>query len=64
MTLSNRNVMMIKAYNIRVQVPTNHTPIVGTHPIGAHEVTAQTFMEGLKLNRVTEVGANFSPVEK
>ena len=32
--------MMIKTYNTRVQVPTNHTPIVGTHPTGAHEVTA------------------------
>ena len=32
--------MMIKAYNTRVQVPTNHTPIVGTHPTGTHEVTA------------------------
>ena len=27
-------------------------------------ITAQNFMEGLKLNRVTKVGANFSAVEK
>ena len=32
--------MMIKAYNTRVQVPTNYTPIVGTHPTGGQEVTA------------------------